>query len=85
MKTNHRTKILALAAAAALIAGCATDNHTGALGDENETGVVVGSSRPIMMNPVPAAAPDAPTSNNGSIGNGNPFGVGPGTGLDWAQ
>jgi hypothetical protein len=80
MKTIKR--ILALAAAAALLAGCATNDQTGAgaLGNDSETGYGSGASAPAN-----AAIAPTPSGPNGSVSRGNPFGVGAGSGLQRAN
>ena len=79
MKINP--KILVFAAAAALLAGCATNDHSnsGAMGNDTETGVNAAQSPASSDVPqpyAPAPAPNSPTGPNGSIGRGNPFGAG---------
>jgi hypothetical protein len=84
MKINHR--LLVFTAAAALLAGCATnDRNSGAMGNDTETGVGSDSSVPSATTPAPAPAPNSPTGPNGSIGRGNPFGAGSGSGLQQAN
>ena len=81
MKINRH--ILIFAAAAALLAGCATNDHSnsGAMGNDTETGVGTAQSPAANAGETPepftpAPAPNAPTGDNGSIGRGNPFGAG---------
>ncbi|HEX3800297.1 MAG TPA: hypothetical protein VH413_16500 [Verrucomicrobiae bacterium] len=75
MKINHR--ILVFTAAAALLAGCATDrNNSGAMGNDTENGVGSAQSSDVPEPYTPAPAPNAPTGDNGSVGRGNPFGAG---------
>ncbi|MDB6021814.1 MAG: hypothetical protein JWQ04_1671 [Pedosphaera sp.] len=69
--------LLILASAAALLAGCATDRHnTGAPGDYNETGYGNSSD-----DNAPLPSEELPEGPNGSVGRGNPLGVGGGVGL----
>jgi hypothetical protein len=78
MKTIKR--IFAVVGAAVLLAGCASTNEgSGAMGNDNETGVY-NRATPA----VPPSSPEAPMPSgpNGSVSRGNPFGVGPGSGLD---
>ncbi len=74
--------ILALLGAAALLAGCATNDQpgAGAMGNDSETVYGSGAS-------APATAPVAPIPSgpNGSISRSNPFGVGAGSGLQRAN
>lgn len=69
MKTKAR--LLVLAVACGMIAGCATNRDHSAQGGEREMGTQSGSGQYA-----PAPAPrQPPMSPNGSIGPGNPFGL----------
>ena len=73
--------ILTLAAAAALLTGCATNrSNTGAMGDDREVGTVASSDYDE-----PGASSQLPMGPNSSVGPGNPFGLGPGSGLERAH
>src|ERR1700749_3863055 len=66
MKINP--KILVFAAAAALLAGCATNDHSnsGASGNDSETGIDSAQSSPASPSSPnsPAPAPNSPTGAN---------------------
>jgi hypothetical protein len=66
--------ILMLAAAASLLAGCASDQGAGAMGNDSQTGYGNGQN-------APATSTNAPNGPNGSISRSNPFGIG-GTGSE---
>ncbi|MDB6021816.1 MAG: hypothetical protein JWQ04_1673 [Pedosphaera sp.] len=62
------------ASAALLLAGCATNHdNTGAMGDQREVGTAASRDNDFESAPAPL-----PQGQNGSIGRGNPFGLGPG-------
>ncbi|MDB6021815.1 MAG: hypothetical protein JWQ04_1672 [Pedosphaera sp.] len=62
-----------IASAVVLLAGCATDrDNTGGTGNERETGTAAGPYDNAQNPPRRLQGP------NGSIGPGNPFGLGPG-------
>jgi hypothetical protein len=69
MKSPMLKPILMLLGAAALLAGCATQDR-GALGNDSETTYLSGSTEPPVI-----------TGPNGSVSPGNPFGLGSGTGM----
>jgi hypothetical protein len=85
-QTKTIKRVLALAGAAGLLAGCAsTDSeHAGAMGDQSQTAAYKGSSAATAnSDSAPTAA--TVTGANGSISRGNPFGLDTGSGLTRAQ
>ncbi|HZV36887.1 MAG TPA: hypothetical protein VFB72_20085 [Verrucomicrobiae bacterium] len=69
-------QLLILAASVGLLAGCASDRDHGAAGGVGNGSVTVTGSGQAV--PTPPPAEQRPTGPNGSIGPGNPFGLGPG-------
>jgi hypothetical protein len=68
--------LLVVAASAGLLAGCATDrDNAGGVGNQSQVGAG-GISSSGYWTPPPYV--QHPTGPNGSIGPGNPFGLGPG-------
>jgi outer membrane murein-binding lipoprotein Lpp len=85
MRLHTITRILALAGAGLLLAGCAsTENkNAGAMGNDSETSTNQGSSLPLNPDAAPGTS-KAASGANGSVSRSNPFGLG-GAGMNTAN